>query len=649
MSTNILSIGQSALAAAQVGISVTGNNIANASTDGYSREVVIQAPAKAQNFGYGYLGQGVQISTVSRVYNQFLAQQANSAQSASTATNTYASQISQIDNMLSDTNAGLSPAMQSFFNNLNNLSASPGDSATRQAVLSSGQSLVDRFQSIGSNINQLREGVNTQLSNNAALATSYASQIAKLNDSISKAVATDNTSPPNDLLDQRDLLVSKLNSVIQANVIKQSDGSYNVFVGNGLPLVVGNKSFGLTTQSSPTDPNRLEIAYVQGSNVSNVGDNSLPGGAIGGLLQFRNNSLDSIQNQLGQIAIGLTQTFNQQQQQGTDINGNPGTNFFNVPNPEVNASSNNTGNAVITASITDVSKLTSSDYQVKYDGTNYNITKVSDGTTQSFSSLPQTVDGVSISLQSGSMATNDQFLVRPTYDAATSISMAITDISKIAAGSSSVATAAGTTNTGSGSISSTTLSSGYASSPITSATTLTYNSAGSTLSGFPAAAPVTVTNGSTVTNYAAGSTIPYIAGASYSFSGISFTMSGTPGNGDTFSIAPNSAAAPGDNTNALMLAALQSKNTMNGNSMNYDSVFNQLVSDVANKTNELQVTGTAETTMLNQANAAQQSESGVNLDEEASNLLKYQQAYQAAGKMMQIASQLFSTLLSIGQ
>jgi len=648
MASNILSIGQSALAAAQAGISTTGNNIANASTPGYSRQVIVQTAAQSQNFGYGYVGQGTQVSAVTRVYSDILAKQAVNSQSVSAGINTYSTQLSGIDNMLSDAAAGLNPAMSDFFAGIQNLSASPSDIPTRQTALSNAQSLVNRFQSTNDTLNQMRDGVNTQLTSSVALVNSYAKQIAGLNDSIDKAIsATGNQ--PNDLLDQRDQLVLELSKQVKTTVVAQNQGGYNIFVGNGLPLVVGTDTYALSTAPSPTDASRLEVAYQSNNKTTVLGSDSLPGGAIGGLLQFRTDSLDPIQNQVGQIAVVLASTFNTQHEQGLDLNGKPGGALFNIPAPAVSSSSNNTGTAVVSSQIVDARAITSSDYRLQYDGANYKITRLSDKTVQSFTSLPQTVDGLSFSQASGTMNAGDEFVIRPTQNAATLISLAITDVNKLAVGGPALSSTANAANTGSSSISALTAGSTYASSPLASAIGLTYNSAlPATFTLAPNSQPVTVTSGGTSTTFAAGTPITYTSGATISVGGLSFVISGTPANGDKFTITPNSTNGPGNNTNGLLLAGLQSQGTVNNSKMSYSSAFGQLVNTVGNKARELKVTGAAEAKVLDMATAAVQSESGVNLDEEATNLMRYQQAYQAAGKMMQIASQLFSVLLTLG-
>lgn len=653
MASNILSIGKSALSAAQVGLSTTGHNIANASTPGYSRQVIVQSAAESQNFGYGYVGQGTEISAVTRVYNEILVKQVVSSQSVSAGINAYSTQLNSIDNMLSDAAAGINPAMNDFFGSVQDLSANPSDIPTRQSMLSNAQSLVNRFQSASSRLNEIRDGINTQLTSTVGLVNTYAKQIASLNDVIDKAIsATGN--PPNDLMDQRDQLVLELSKQIKTTVVPQNQGSYNIFVGNGLPLVVGANTYALTTASNPTDPSRLEVAYQSITKTTILGVDSLPGGTIGGLLQFRAESLDAVQNQLGQIAVVLAETFNTQHAQGLGLNGKPGGALFTTPAPVVSSNSDNTGNAVVNSQIVDARSLTSSDYRLQFDGSNYKITRLSDKTVQSFTSLPQTLDGLSFSQASGTMNAGDDFVIRPTQNAATGIKLAITDASKLAVGGPALSSTTNMANAGTATISSPTAASSYSSSPMVGALGLTYNSGvPGTLTLAPSSQPVTVTSGGTSTTFPAGAAVTYTSGATITVGGLSFAISGTPTNGDQFTITPNTTNGPGDNRNGLLLAGLQGQSTIQSTGSNskisYSSAFSQLVNNVGNKTRELKVTGAAEAKVLEQATAAVQSESGVNLDEEATNLLRYQQAYQAAGKMMQIASQLFDVLLQLGR
>jgi len=544
MASNILGIGQSALAAAQVGLSTAGHNIANAATPGYTRQVVVQGTAMAQNFGFGFLGQGTEISTVKRVYNEYLGTQVRSAQTAKSGMDSYYGQIRQIDNMLANPTSGLSPVLQNFFSGIQELASNPSSIPARQAALSSAESLVARFQSMANRLDEMADGVNSQIVSSTANINTYAVQIAQLNDAIGRAQRATGQ-PPNDLLDQRDQLVLDLGKEIKATVVKQGDGDYNVFIGNGQPLVVGGKTYTLSNVSSPTNPEKIELAYTaaNGSTVI-VGESGLAGGKLGGLIEFRSKTLEPTQNALGRLAIGLGSTFNAQHKLGFDLNGVAGGDFFAVSSPLVRPSGTNTGSATISASISNVNALTTSDYQMSYDGANYTVTRLSDKTSTTFASFPQTIDGVDLSLTSGAVA-GDIFLIRPTAKGASGMGMAITDPADIAA------------------------------------------------------AAVT--------------------------------------------------GAVGDNRNALALGALQTAKILGNGTATYQGAFSQLVSQVGNKTRELELTSSASGNLLSELTASMQAESGVNLDEEATNLLRYQQAYQAAAKSMQIAGELFDMLLTIGR
>ena len=544
MATNILGIGQSALTAAQVGLNTTGHNIANASTPGFNRQVVVQGAALAQNFGFGFMGQGTEVSTIQRVYNEYLGVQERSAQTSKSGLDSYYAQIQQINNMLADPASGMSPVLQDFFSSVQEMSTNPTSIPARQAVLSSAESLASRFQGMASRLNEIGQGVNSQVVSSVSVINTYAEQISQLNDAIGRAQRATGQ-PPNDLLDQRDQVVLDLSKEIKATVVKQGDGDYNVFIGNGQPLVVGDKISRLVNVASPTNPEKVEVAY-QASNGSTVmmGEAGLVGGKLGGLLEFRSKTLEPAQNALGRVAIGLGSTFNAQHQLGFDLNGVAGGAFFNVPAPVVTANGNNTGTATITATISNANALTTSDYRLQYDGANYTLTRLSDNTVTTFAGLPQTVDGVDLNLASVAPAAGDSFLIRPTVRGASDIAVAITDPAKIAAAAQT--------------------------------------------------------------------------------------------------------GAVGDNGNALSLGALQTANTLGNGTVSYQGAYSQLVSQVGNKTRELDVTSSAAGKLLSETTNSLQAESGVNLDEEATNMLRYQQAYQAAAKVMQIASQLFDTLLTIG-
>ncbi len=643
---NILSIGQTALTAAQVGLNTTGHNISNANTEGYNRQLVVQGTVTPSQTSFGFAGNGTQVVSVKRVYNEYLAAQVLNSQTSQNALSTYYSQVKQLNNMFADPTVGISPAMQDFFKGVQALAAAPASGAARQSLISSAQTLAGQFQGADERLSQMRQGVNSDISASIENINSYARQIAKLNNAISTVQAGNGGKPANDLLDQRDKLVSDLSKEIKVSVVKQGN-DYNVFIGNGQSLVMSGEAFSLTPVASSTDLGRIQVGYQNNATTVTLSESSLTGGKLGGLLEFRSQTLDQVQNSLGRTAIGLGMAFNAQHQLGQDLNGALGGDFFNVASPAVTVNTNNTGTALIGATITDANALTISDYRFEYIGpADYRVTRVSDGAITSSATLPLAVDGLEFNITSGTLAAGDMFLVKPTANGAYGLSVAITDTAKIAA-AAPIRTTTDSSNAGSGKISAGAISSAFTAASVTPAVTLSFDATAGELSGFPAM-PVTATSNGIDTVYPAGTPVPYTDGATLSFGGISFTISGDPADGDTYQVGPNSNGT-GDNRNALLLGALQTAKTLGNGSISFQTSFGQMVNMVGNKTHEVDVNQNAENALLAQVIEAQQSDSGVNLDEEAANLMRYQQAYQAAGKVMQTASKLFDVLLSLGQ
>ncbi|ABB74633.1 flagellar hook-associated protein 1 FlgK [Nitrosospira multiformis ATCC 25196] len=636
MSNGIFGIGLSALQAAQRGLLVTGHNISNTATPGYTRQQVIQSTSDARATGSGFIGQGVQVDTVKRAYNQFLSRQVAQAGTESSQLETYFSQMKQIDSLLADSmgGSGLSPALQDFFGSLQEMATNPAEVASRQSMLSNAEMLVRQFHSMNSQLNEIQEGVNRQIENSTALINTLGAQIAKLNETIHMAESSANGQPANDLRDQRDELVAQLNDEVRATVV-QSDEGYSVFLGGGQPLVMGSQASQLTARPSAMDADRLEIIHVMGGSSIPLKEANLDGGKLGGLLQFRNEIIDTVRNGLGRVAIGLAGTFNEQHRLGQDAQGNLGGDFFTTPGPVVAASTENTGSAVIDAEIVSYRDLDVSDYRLSFDGANYTLQPIRngvEGTVQTFTTFPQTVDGVRLNLASGTVAAGDEFLIRPTAKGAGQIAVSVQDTDKIAA-AAPIRTSAPTTNTGTGRISAGTVNAPLPTDPnLQQAVTLTFTSATTfDVSGTGTGNPASV---------------PFTAGGPITFNGWTVQITGTPQPGDTFSIGPNTDGVA-DNRNALLLGALQSSNTLAAGGASYRGAYGQLVSLMGNKTRELEVTAGAQAALLTQTRALQQSEAGVNLDEEAANLLRYQQAYQAASKVIQTANQMFDALLEI--
>jgi flagellar hook-associated protein 1 FlgK len=723
--SSVLNIGITGLRVAQAGLLTTSHNIANSSTAGYTRQEIVQSSSAPNLAGYGFVGQGANVSSVRRVYSEYLTTQILGAEANVGELDMYLSQASQIDNLLADADAGLSPALSEFFKSVQQVAADPSSTPARQSMISSAQALTARFQALDQRMTEIRQGINTQLVNEVTTINAYASQLAELNDRIVRATAVAQGQPPNDLLDQRDQLIQELNKEIKVSVVPDTDGTYNVFIGTGQPLVVGTNSYKFVADSvSSEDPERITVTMLapNGAKVE-MPEYLLSGGKLGGLLTFRSETLDVAQNSLGKVALAIATTFNAQHKLGIDLEGDFGTDVFKVPQPVVMADAQNAGTATLSA------KIINSDYRLDF-GTG-TITRLSDGTTSAIAGFPIVVDGVTLTLQSGAVGgsdvfiikpgnvgsdrvipqsdnsgdavfvstgsdlqslptvasdyrlsvtttglqlvrltdnrswtaadmtdlqqqlakdpqgfsldwdggvpgvTGDTFMIQPTRNAAKNLAVAVSDPLKVAA-AAPFRTSAALTNKGTGTIDAgSVVALDPNGVPLASAVTITYDQASNSL----------IFSGginTTVANFVPGQ--PNVI----NLNGLRFTIAGTPVDGDTFTLEPNRNGIS-DNRNAMALGALQTASVMNNGSATYQSTYGQLVSYVGNKTREVEVTGKAQQTLVDQAEASRQELSGVNLDEEASNLLKYQQAYQASAKIMEIAGKMFDELLSLGR
>jgi flagellar hook-associated protein 1 FlgK len=655
MGTGFINTGVTGLRVAQMGLQTASHNITNANTSGFNRQRIVQSSNMAQLTGSGFIGQGANVSTIERMYSGFLTAQVNTAQTQVSELDSYYSQVSQIDNMLADANSGLSSALQDFFTGVQQVAASPSQLPARQAMVSSAQALVSRFQSLGDQLSEMSDGVNSEITATVSSINSYAKQIGVLNQQIIVAESSI-SQPSNDLLDQRDQLVAELNKLVKVSTTTNTDGSFNVFVGTGQQLVVGTLVSTMTATPSSADPTRLTVGLKTAGGSLELPESLISGGSLGGLLRFRSESLDRVANDLGRSAASLALTFNAQNALGQDLLGNIAgstgfqSDFFVVdPSPlsaKIVPNANNTSSAVLTATLNDASSngtnfytnLTASDYRVAYDGTNYSVTRLSDNHVWPNAAEPAALvpgsafvlagEGISINL-SGAMNAGDSFLIEPTRDVARNLKVnpAIVADARLIAAAAPIRTQAAAGNTGSAAITAGSVAAGYDVSAVPF--TLTYDSSTSELTGSFPGAPIAYTSGDTI-----------------SVSGISFQISGTPNDNDSFTISLNSAGSA-DGRNALALGKLQTQNTMSGQTATYQSAYAQLVSDNGNKTRELKVTAAAQQSLLDQSTSARESLSGVNLDEEAANLIRYQQAYQASAKIIDIGSKLFDVLLAI--
>ncbi len=628
--SDMLSTAVSGLLAFQTALDTTSNNIANVDTPGYNEEVTDFASNTATPAADGWIGNGVSVTGVTNQYNQFLAEQTNSATSSYNQFNTLSTFASDIDDMFSDSTTGLSATLQSFSDAVQTMAQTPSDDSARQAVLTQAQSLIGQFQSYQSYLSQLGSQVNGQISAEASTITSLGQSIASLNQQIVAAEANGTGQAPNQLLDEQENLIAQLSADVSVNTVTQSDGATNVFIGNGQPLVVGDSSSTLTTTPDQFNSGQLQLALQTSTGSVDI-TSSISGGTLGGLLQFQQQMLIPGENALGQAAVTLTTLVNTQNEAGLTLDGQPGQALLAVGGPAVLPSENNTGNAQVSAAITDLGSLTTSNYYLQYNGTDWSLVDTASGATTALSSSTSdgttTLTGAGMTFTvTGTANAGDEFLVEPTANAVSGMSLLTDDPAAIAAASPLV-TSAASGNTGTASIQSASVPNLASWTP--DDYTLSFTS--------PTAYTLTNSAGATVTG-------TYTAGTPISFDGIEVTLTGTPAAGDSFSIDYN-ADDSGDNSNALLLANVMNVNVLDGGTQSLAGAVQSYVGTVGLQTSQAQNGTTAQQSAMNSAQTAEQSVSGVNLDQEAANMLQYEQAYQAAAQLISSSQTLFASLL----
>lgn len=611
---DLLNIGSSALQAYQQSLNVISNNISNANTVGYSRQSV----ALTQN-----VNGGVNVSGVTRLSDALLFNKSLGDSSSASRLSTFQTYASNVDSLLSQSASGLQQPLQQFFTAVNAVTTNPQDTASRQTMLSAAGNLVATFNSLQTQLDSLQDNINTQLGQSVSQINSAATNIAQLNNAI--ALAQGSGQSPNELLDQRDQLITQISQQIGVSTVKQSDGSISVFTANGQPLVVGATTNALSLVQNSYDPTRMEVAI--GRPATNI-NSQISGGVIGGLLTARTQVLDPTTASLGKIATAISQAVNSQNAQGVDLNGNLGAAIFSSPTPTVLPASGNQGSASISAAITDPNQLNGSNYTLRYDGSQWSLLQSGTNTVVPMSGAgtaasPFTAAGLSFQV-SGTPGSGDSYLIEPTQNAAGQIQMVMSDPSRIAA-AAAVTPKASAGNTGSGTI---------AFSAVT-------NSSDPNLF-----TPVTIqfSSANTYSINGAGS-YGYTAGSAISMNGWSVSISGTPASGDSFSVSKTPKNS-GDNSNANLMAGLSTRKLLDGGSNSINSANVSLVSKAGTTSQQATASATAAQSVLTQTQTQMSSTSGVNLDQEAADLLRFQNAYQAAAQVISTGQNLFQSLLT---
>lgn len=622
--------GLSALLAAQRALQTTSNNIANANTAGYVRQRIDFVEQPGTPLGRITIGAGVAVADVSRVYDQFLTDNLRSSTSLEQRHATFGDFATRLDTILGNPDTGVSAAVQRFFDQVEAVGRDPTSIAQRQQLLLEGDSLATRLQQLDTQLNSVGNEINGRLKTAASTVNELAGQIADVNAQI---MGSSGSAAPN-LLDRRDELLKALGTQIDITTVRQPDGAVNVLVGSGQALVLGNRAARLTTVPDTYDGSRLQLAVDNGGTLQNI-STKVNGGVVGGLLAFRSEVLDDARRDLGQLAVGLADAFNAQHRQGMDLQGNLGADFFTTAVPLASAASTNTGTAVVTAVLADASGLAGRDYEVRFDGTAWSVRDGQTGAVVPASGAgtaanPLVFEGLSVSA-AGTAAAGDRFLVRPLVNATTGFGVALGTpaeiaaaaplVSRVDAGNDSQATVGAPTVTD------------ITDPKLRTTATIFFDTPNSyyvyTGSGLDAIGP-----------------LPYTSGADISFAGWTTQVSGPIQTGDRFYVAA-AAAGSGDNRNVLALATVAQQGFFAGGTQSISDLGADIVATVGATANRASNEIKVQQALREQAEIDLQNVSGVNLDEEAANMLKYQQAYLAASKVISVADGLFQNLLQI--
>ena len=649
--SGLMSLGTRAMFANYAALQTTGANIANASTEGYSRQQVDLATAGGQYTGAGFFGQGVRIETVTRAADAFLTREAAASRARAAFDETRLEQLTQLEKVFPSGEQGIGYAAGQLLNAFVDVVNRPQDTSARQVVLARTEELAARFRAAGEQIDVLQAGVVEDLRNTVATVNSLAQQVAGINQQIAAAHGSGHV--PNDLLDQRDLLISQISEHIQVTTIPADDGTMGVFIGGGQRLVLSNSALPLKVVADQYDPARMRLAIGEVGGDRLVPAESLAGGSIAGLLRFQNNDLADARALLGQLASAITGRLNEQQALGLDLRQPPGTGapLLATGAPRVLPATSNdrladgTFAASVSLTVTDTRQLQASDYELRADPATpgqYLLERLSDGVTRTV--LPgDEVDGFRIDVGVPAPGAGDRFLLQPVSNAASGMARVLDDPRGIAA-ASRVAATVGSGNTGTATVGTLRTVSDTLDPTLTAAIVFNDDAGGYDW---------TLTDGSgTVVGSGAGT---WSAGTPIALNGFELTLNGVPRSGDTLEVAPTAFPAA-NNGNALALLDLRDEGMVGrellaGGGLSpgetITSAYARAMADIGVRVQSVRSASMISGAVAENAARVLADKTGVNLDEEAARLIQFQQGYQAAAKVLQVAQSVFDTLLSV--
>jgi flagellar hook-associated protein 1 len=658
----ILNIGTRALQANQVALQTVGNNIANVNTPGYSRQSTVLQSVEGQFSGGGYIGKGVDVITIQRNFSDFLTRQSTLATSVQSSDAARSDKLNQLLNIFPGGTSGLGASISEMLNSFSDVASTPTDLTARTVALTRIDETASRMRSASQALDDLQQGVDQELRQKVGVINTLAQGIADVNNQIAKAKGTGQ--PPNDLLDRRDQMVRELNQYVQTTSIAADDGTVGIFLAGSQPLVLGTAVSPVSIVADDFgDSLKNKLAMSRNGQMVVMDENALGGGEVSGLLRFQNSDLVEGRNLLGRLTVAVTTSMNEQHHLGLDLQGNYGGDLFtpttftaqNIRKP-VPPATLNTGTGDISISITDVSKFAASDYEINFASTNSGtITRRSDGKAFTFPQTPPPVsgalaniDGLDITL-TGTPNVGDRFLIKPFSTSASNVDSVFSTPRDLAV-ASPIGGVMGTSNQGSLKQ----VSINVRTAPIALATPAVFTFTGANTYTRSDELPVANT---TVYTYTPGEaieaqlpnnypTLPYTY--NQPLTGWTFTLQGAPKAGDSFTVIDIKDPTYGvdyklNAGNATAMKGLRDVAMFDGTALT-DGYAN-LISQVGIRAQSASYAAQVSSSIAANLEKDRTSVSGVNLDEEAAKLLQYQQAYQASAKMIQIAQNIFDTLI----
>ncbi len=640
--SGLLNVATRALMANQTVLQTTGNNIANVNTVGYSRQSAVLQTVEGQYSGSGYIGKGVEVTTIQRNYDIFLTRQSALAGATASGDSARADKLTQLENIFPGGTNGLGASINDMLNAFSDVASSPTDLTARTVALTKVNETATRMNSASASLDELQNSLKLELADKVNNINNLAKSIATVNEKIARAQG--NGQPPNDLLDQRDQLVRDLNKLVQTSSIPADDGTVGIFIGGSQALVLGNSAASVSlVKDDFGDPLKSKLAITRSGQSLTLDESMLGGGSVPGLLKFQNTDLAEGRNLLGRLTLAVTTSMNDQHKLGLDLDGIAGKDLFSTNldaaghiTDSVYSAALNTGSAGLSLGIADVTKFAASDYEVAFTGASAgSITRKSDGTVTAFSAVPITIDGLSIDVSSGTANAGDRFLIKPFSTAATNVQSEFSSPRALAV-ASPVAGRMGTGNTGSLQLSSLVVRS----TPIaTTPVVLTFTGPNSYTRDDELPTP----NATTFT-YTSGSVIEGTTPASSPLSQWSLTLQGSPKAGDIFTVQQQTSAYRNqDSANASAMMSLRDVSMFDGAALT--DGYAGLMSQIGVRVQSATYASDVSSAIAAKLETDRASVSGVNLDEEAAKLLQYQQAYQASAKVIQIAQGIFDTLI----